>query len=88
MAQQRSSTTTAGKGLSLISGEPFVDRKSTFQAHACRISSTKMCEALHQLLDGTSVKRTTQHGEVLWSAAVKNPSLRDVLNSEAEQNTR
>jgi hypothetical protein len=46
-----------------ISGEPLVDRKSTFIAHACRISSDKdVREALHQLLDGNvKLKRTTHN---------------------------
>jgi hypothetical protein len=46
-----------------ISGEPLVDRKSSFIAHACRISSDRdVRDALHQLLDGNSkLKRATHH---------------------------
>jgi hypothetical protein len=48
-----------------ISGEPLVDRKSTFIAHACRISSDKdVREALHQLLDGNAKLKRTTHNMV------------------------
>lgn len=53
-----------------ITGEPLVDRKSTFQAHACQISSDKdVREALHQLLDGNSKLKRTTHNMV--SAGVR-----------------
>ena len=48
-----------------ISGEPLVDRKSTFIAHACRISSDKdVREALRQLLDGNAKLKRTTHNMV------------------------
>jgi hypothetical protein len=52
-----------GKVFHWISGEPLVDRKSSFIAHACRISSDRdVRDALHQLLDGNSkLKRATHH---------------------------
>lgn len=63
LAQEEAVPQPPEKVFHWISGEPFVDRKSTFQAHACRISSDKdVKEALHQLLDGNvKLKRTTHN---------------------------
>jgi hypothetical protein len=68
-AQQESSVPQQpqrqGKVFHWITGEPLVDRKSTFQAHACRISSDRdVREALHQLLDGNSKLKRTTHNMV------------------------
>ena len=50
-----------------ISGEPLMDRKSTFQAHVCRISTEKeVYEALHQLLDGNSKLQRATHNMYAW----------------------
>ena len=46
-----------------ISGEPLVDRKSTFQAHVCRLQKeADVAAALHQLLTSSSkMQRATHH---------------------------
>jgi hypothetical protein len=46
-----------------ITGEPLLDRKSSFQAHVCRITSDRdVRDALAQLLDGNSkLQRATHH---------------------------
>jgi hypothetical protein len=45
-----------------IIGEPLIDRKSTFLAHACRVTSeADVRQALHQLLDGNSKLQRSSH---------------------------
>ena len=48
-----------------ISGEPLVDRKSTFVAHICRVVTERdVHEALHQLLDRNSKLQRATHNMV------------------------
>jgi hypothetical protein len=48
-----------------ITGGTLVDRKSVFQAHACRVTSEQeVHEALHQLLDGNSKLKRCTHNMV------------------------
>jgi len=46
-----------------ISGEPLTDRKSTFQAHVCRVASERdVQDSFHQLVDSNSkMQRATHH---------------------------
>jgi hypothetical protein len=54
---------TASKQYEWMSGEPLLDRKSTFQAHVCRIfSQSDVSPALQQLLQSNSkLRRATHH---------------------------
>jgi Uncharacterized protein family UPF0029 len=53
------------KEFSWIQGEPLLDRKSTFQAHVCRVSSeADVREALHALLDENSKLQRATHNMV------------------------
>lgn len=48
-----------------ITGEPLMDRKSTFQAHVCRVSTeSEVKEALRQLMDGNSKLQRATHNMV------------------------
>jgi len=58
-------TPTRTKTFRWINGEPLLDRKSTFQAHACRVSTdADVREALSQLLDGNSKLQRATHNMV------------------------
>jgi hypothetical protein len=55
-----------------ISGEPLVDKKSTFQAHLCRLNSEQQVhEALHQLITGSSKIRRASHNMVRFRSRLK-----------------
>jgi hypothetical protein len=48
-----------------ITGEPLIDKKSTFQGHICRVTSEQeVREALHQLLTGSSKLQRASHNMV------------------------
>ena len=48
-----------------ITGEPLIDRKSVFQAHACRVTSEReVHEALQQLIDENSKLKRCTHNMV------------------------
>jgi hypothetical protein len=86
LAQQEAVPQPPEKVFHWISGEPFVDRKSTFQAHACRISSDKdVREALHQLLDGNVRLKRTTHNMVSAVECGSEKVHRFVLSLRAKQ---
>jgi len=48
-----------------ITGDPLMDRKSSFVARACRVTSERQVhEALHQLIDGSSKLQRATHNMV------------------------
>jgi Uncharacterized protein family UPF0029 len=61
-------TTSAERNYHWISGETLLDRKSTFQAHACRVSSDDdVACALRQLIDGSSKIQRATHNMVRFA---------------------
>jgi hypothetical protein len=55
-----------------ISGEPLVDKKSTFRAHLCRVNSEQQVhEALHQLITGSSKIQRASHNMVCFRSRLK-----------------
>ncbi|KAL3925028.1 MAG: hypothetical protein SGILL_000670 [Bacillariaceae sp.] len=63
MQQQQQQNTT----YHWISGEPLMDRKSSFQAHLCAVHSEKEAkEALHQLVTSSSKLQRATHNMSAW----------------------
>lgn len=49
----------------ITADEPLVDRKSSFLAHACRVTAEQQVhDALHQLIDGSSKLQRASHNMV------------------------
>lgn len=65
------SNTTAPKKLyNWISGEPLLDKKSSFQAHLCEVySEQEVQEALQQLLTSSSKIQRASHNMYAWRIA-------------------
>lgn len=56
---------TSTRSFSWLTGQPFVDRKSTFQAHVCRVSSAEDVRyALDELLLSNSKLQRASHNMV------------------------
>ena len=50
-----------------ISGKPLMDKKSTFQAHLCRVSTERdVYAALDQLIAGSSKLQRASHNMLAW----------------------
>mmetsp|Transcript_53764 Transcript_53764/g.60061 ORF Transcript_53764/g.60061 Transcript_53764/m.60061 type:complete len:313 (+) Transcript_53764:3-941(+) len=50
-----------------ISGEPLLDKKSSFQAHLCQVySESEVQESLHQLLTSSSKIQRASHNMYAW----------------------
>ena len=63
-------TTTANRIYKWISGEPLLDKKSSFQAHVCEVhSEQEVREALHQLLTSSSKIQRASHNMYAWRIA-------------------
>ena len=63
-ASEDTKTTTRYKW---ITGEPLVDRKSTFQAHLCHVSTERdVYAALDQLIRGSSKIQRATHNMLAW----------------------
>ena len=68
-------TATTQKHYTWISGQPLLDRKSSFQAHLCEVySENDVREALYQLLTSSSKIQRATHNMYAWRIAETNPS--------------
>lgn len=62
----------AAAPIAILSGPPFTDRKSTFQAHAARVTSpAQAAQVLAQLMSVAKIARATHN---IWAFAIRDPS--------------
>jgi putative IMPACT (imprinted ancient) family translation regulator len=70
-----SAATIPKKEYKWISGEPLLDKKSSFQAHLCEVySELEVQEALQQLLTSSSKIQRATHNMYAWRIAETTPS--------------
>ena len=66
-----------------ITGEPLIDKKSTFLGHVCRVTSEEeVREALHQLLTGSSKLQRASHNMVSRGFVIRNSLLTSYFGKE------
>jgi len=66
-----------------ISGEPLLDKKSSFQAHICKVySESEVQESLHQLLTSSSKIQRASHNMYAWRVNETMPDGRTVIKHD------